>query len=320
MTVTNTLNDESRNLTQEVKDFARKHLDIDLVGVASVDRFAEAPEAHRPEDFLPGAKSVVVMAVRLLTGAVQAIYRAHEDGLRHMQCIYGTYGYTLAPNYHLKFAAYWLARFLENKGFVSVPTPSGPGGGGVPFSHRHAAVAAGLGEFGWSSIVVTPQFGPRQRFVSVITQAELEPDPLYSGPRLCDPELCDICTRVCPSQAISRKECKRAKIGDTVHEYAVVDFPKCRIATEGLTTKSLGLKDLPIPENPTWQDIDEARKFMDPRQLGEAIPPAPRGTYYCGRCLAYCPIGEAREKELAEGLSRLGKGAVLPMYVEYEEG
>ena len=38
-----------------------------------------------------------------------------------------------------------------------------------PFSHRHAATRAGLGEFGYNNIVLTPQFGPRQRFNSIIT-------------------------------------------------------------------------------------------------------------------------------------------------------
>lgn len=302
------------SLTDEVKEYAQTRLDMDLVGISGVDRLAGAPEGRRPTDILPGARSVIVMAVRLLTGATQIIYRSHEDRLRHLQCIYGTYGYTLTPNYHLKFGAYWMARFLEKKGYVTTPTPSGPGGGGTPFSHRHAAVAAGLGEFGWSSIVVTPDFGPKQRFVSVITRAELEPNPLYNGPQLCDPTKCNICMAVCPSQAISRTNSKTVTLGDRSFEYGVVDFAKCRICSEGLTTKCLGLKDLPIPENPTWQDIDKARAYIDQRQIEEIIPPANRATYYCGRCLAYCPLGNEQEKVLREGLSRRGAGAVLDMY------
>ncbi|MBA7621315.1 Epoxyqueuosine reductase [subsurface metagenome] len=278
------------SLTGEVKKFATEELDIDLVGITSVDRLSGAPEGHRPTDLLPGAKSVIVMAVRLVQGVVQAIFRAHEDGLRHAQCIYATYGYSLIPNLHLKFAAYRMARFLEKKGYVTTPIPSGPGGGGVPFSHRHAAVAAGLGEFGLMSIIVTPDYGPRVRFVSVITKAELEPDPLYEGPKLCDPTKCDICIKICPTNAISASKLKRVVIGGRTFEYGTVDFAKCRIGTEGLLKKTLGFKDLPIPENPTWEDIDEVRKDIDPRQVREAIL-IDRATWYCGKCLAYCPIG-----------------------------
>jgi epoxyqueuosine reductase len=283
------------SLKDEVREFALNELDIDFIGFTGVDRLAEAPKGHGPTDILPGSKSVIVMSVRLSEGVVQAIFRAHEDGLRHLQCIYGTHGYSLTPNYHLKFAAYRMARFLEKKGFVTTPLPSGPGGGGAPFSHRHAAVAAGLGEFGWSSIVITPQAGPRARFVSVITRAELEPDPLYNGRRLCNPQKCDVCRTICPSGAISKTESKRVNMGGRTFEYGVVDFAKCRIGLEGLTTKTLGYKDLPIPENPTMADIDKAREQIDPRQLHEAILPTNRTTWYCGKCLAYCPAGRKKE-------------------------
>ncbi|NIM69365.1 MAG: hypothetical protein GTO48_02660, partial [Xanthomonadales bacterium] len=44
-------------------------------------------------------------------------------------------------------------------------------------SLRVAGVAAGLGELGHSKLLLTPQFGPRQRVFVVLTDAELEPDP-----------------------------------------------------------------------------------------------------------------------------------------------
>ena len=280
------------SLTQEIKDFATAQLDMDLIGIAGADRLSGAPEGHRPTDLLPGAKSVIVMAVGLLQGVVQTIFRAYEDGLRHAQCIYGTHGYALIPNLHLKYAAYRMARFIEKKGFMTTPLPSGPGGGGAPFSHRHAAVAAGLGEFGWMSLVLTPQFGPRNRFVSVLTRAELDPDPFYTSPRLCDPAQCEVCVKICPTGAISDAKSKTCSMGGHSFTYGSVDFAKCRIGSEGLMKKTLGYKDLPIPENPTMQQIDEARKQIDPRQLREASFPVDRATWYCGKCLAYCPVGQ----------------------------
>ena len=81
------------NLKDEVKEFGLMSLDMDCIGITDVERLSGAPEGHRPTDILPGAKSVIVMGVRLSLGAVQAIYRAHEDGLRHVQCVYGTHGY-----------------------------------------------------------------------------------------------------------------------------------------------------------------------------------------------------------------------------------
>jgi epoxyqueuosine reductase len=276
-------------LKDEIKKYAIEHLDMDYCGIASVDRLSGAPQGNRPTDLLPGAKSVVVMAVKLSLGAVQTIFRAHEDGLRHAMCIYGSYGYSLFPNYYLKYAAYNMARFLERKGHMSTPVPSGPGSAGAPLSNRHAAVAAGIGTFGWLSIVMTPDYGPRIRLVSVITRAEIEPDPMYNGPELCNPEKCGICVRVCPMQAISPTRSKTVTMGGKVFTYGWVDFPKCMIGTQGLTKKTLGLKDIPFSENPTSEDVYKAQQEMDPRQRGEIIGGSP--AYHCGKCLAYCPVG-----------------------------
>jgi len=276
-------------LKDEIKKHAIEHLDMDYCGIASVDRLSGAPQGNRPTDLLPGAKSVVVMAVKLSLGAVQTIFRAHEDGLRQAMCIYGSYGYALFPNYYLKYAAYNMARFLEKKGYMSTPVPSGPGSAGAPLSNRHAAVAAGIGTFGWLSIVITPDYGPRIRLVSVITQAEIEPDPMYSGPELCNPEKCGICIRVCPMQAISPTRSKTVTMGGKVFTYGWVDIPRCEIATRGLTKKTLGLKDIPFPENPTSEDVMKAQQEIDPRQRGEVIGGVP--AYHCGKCLAYCPVG-----------------------------
>lgn len=280
------------SLTDEVKKHAIEELDMDYVGITGIDRLSGAPEGYRPTDLLPGAKSVIAMAVRLPLGAVQAVFRAHVDGLRHAQCIYSTHGYSLSPNLHLNHAAYMMARFLEKKGYITTPLPSGPGGGGIPFSHRHAAVAAGLGEFGWLRILVTPDYGPRVRLVSIITRAELTPDHLYQGPRLCDPTKCSICVKICPTNAISASKSTSISMGGRTFEYATLDYAKCRIGIEGLSKKTLGFKDIPIPENPTLADIDIARKQIDPRQLTEANFPVDRATWYCGKCMAYCPVGQ----------------------------
>jgi epoxyqueuosine reductase QueG len=276
-------------LKDEIKEHAIQHLDMDYCGITGVDRLSGAPEGTRPTDLLPGAKSVVVMAVKLSLGAVQTIFRAHEDGLRQAMSIYGSYAYSLFPNYYLKYAAYNMARFLEKRGHMSTPVPSGPGSAGAPLSNRHAAVAAGIGIMGWLGIVIAPDYGPRIRIVSVITRAEIEPDPMYSGPELCKPEKCGICVKVCPTHAISPTHAKTVTMGGREFKYGWVDFNACRVGAEGLTKKTLGLRDIDVPENPTMEDVEEARRQMDPRQRGEVIGGSP--LYHCGKCLAYCPVG-----------------------------
>lgn len=278
------------NLKNELKKYTIERLEMDYLGVANAERFAGAPAGARPTDLLPGAKSVVVLAVKLSLGAVQNVFRAHEDGLRSALGIYGSYAYSLFPNFYLKFAAYSTARFLEKHGYMSNPLPSGPGSASAPFSNRHAAAAAGIGFFGWSDLLMTPDYGPRVRIVSVITRAELEPDPVIPTPKVCDPIKCGICVKVCPSHAISATNAKSVSIGEVEYNYTFLNLAACQLCTEGLTEKNMALNRYPMPEGEiTMKELEEARRQMDPRQQYEVIGTSP--AYHCGKCLAYCPIG-----------------------------
>ncbi len=71
------------------------------------------------------------------------------------------------------------------------------------FSHRCAAVAAGLGRVGWSGNVVTEDYGARVLFNSIITDAKLIPDaPMEKNP--CNN--CKLCEKACQSGFFSRDE------------------------------------------------------------------------------------------------------------------
>ncbi len=74
-----------------------------------------------------------------------------------------------------------------------------------PLSHRHAATRAGLGEFGYNNIVLTKEFGPRQRFNTIVTEAELVPDPLLSEP-ICLRDNCRLCLKACIMEAITLRD------------------------------------------------------------------------------------------------------------------
>jgi epoxyqueuosine reductase len=79
------------------------------------------------------------------------------------------------------------------------------------FSHRYGAVAAGLGIFGWSSNVMTPEYGARVLFDTVITNAVLLSDVMMENTP-CDG--CRICTRVCQVGMMHPKMEDHVTIGD----------------------------------------------------------------------------------------------------------
>jgi len=219
-----------RDLTSAVKALALE-LGADLVGVASVDRFGSAPERFKPEKLLPGARAVISIAVHHPDACVELCGWPTPHDI-------GPYGPAQdAMNWRLDRISFQIAKFLEREGFDSLPFPATNfwqyrrppdlTTEFVPdFPHIHAAVAAGLGEIGFSGLLLTPEFGPRQRLTSIITTAPLRPDPLYDGPPLCD--LCLLCAEVCPLDAM-RKEAREIKveIGGRAFRYPLKNKWRC---------------------------------------------------------------------------------------------
>ena len=130
-------------LTQALRDIATES-DIDLLGVAPVSRLEGGPEGARPTDYMPSARSVVVLAKKMLDSVVEVAGRYDEEGKTLGP--YMWYGYPVM-NWDLSSAAARVARALEKEGFKALPfPPTGINykfGTRADFSHRHAAVAAG---------------------------------------------------------------------------------------------------------------------------------------------------------------------------------
>ena len=219
-----------RDLTDAVKALALR-LGADLVGVAPVERFEAAPELFKPESLLPGARTVISIAVHHPDACVELCGFPTPHDM-------GPYGPAQdAMNRLLDHIAFEVAKFLESEGFDALPLPvtnfwryrrpPGLGTDFVPdFPHIHAAVAAGLGEIGLSGLLLTPEFGPRQRVTTIITAAPLRPDPLYQGPPLCD--RCMLCAEACPLDAI-RREARRieVRIGERAFRYPLKNKWRC---------------------------------------------------------------------------------------------
>jgi epoxyqueuosine reductase QueG len=194
-------------LTQSVKGYAREEVGFDLVGIAAADdpQFDIAPEGHKPAEWLPGARSVVVGGIKVLREILHTtpspVYSKHYDQL----------------NVWMTQAAYELSRFLQEKGFRAMYFPEtdpyeyfraqverGEPRLSPSFCHLHAAVAAGLGRRGKVGVVLTPEYGPRQRWISVITTAPLVPDPRLEKEQCIEfikPGSCqDKCIEVCQKE------------------------------------------------------------------------------------------------------------------------
>lgn len=198
-----------RKLTEKVKKYA-KELGADIVGISNVERFKNAPLRMSPKGLLPCAKSVIVCGIHHLDASVEI----GGEPTPHDMGPYASQSSVMNPK--LDDISFLIAKFLENNGYKTLPIVSsniwrykGYKDLNVHFApdiaHRYAAVCAGLGEIGWSGLFLHPEFGPRVRLVTIITEAELIPDCMYNGKPLCD--RCMECVKNCPTDAF-RKEVK----------------------------------------------------------------------------------------------------------------
>jgi len=217
-----------RDVTRLLKDQARS-LGADLVGVADL-KLLEGIETS-PPDLLSLFRRAVSVAVKL----PNAVFEQLDD--RPTALYAQVY---LNANALLDQIALRLCGWIEGQGGSALPIPAS-----LPLdmetfsSHLSAkavANAAGIGWQGKSLLIVTPEFGPRVRLVTVLTDLMLIPDrPLKNR---CG--ACTCCSSACVAQAIRN-------VTTEFHYSArdeALDFSKC---SDKLVTE---FKNLPQVEKP----------------------------------------------------------------------
>ncbi len=252
--MTNTLMDRVSSLASEIG--------AQRVGVAPISRFSHAPKVYQPQSFLPDAKNVIVVGVHYPDACVE---HCGGDDLQAMNA-YGIVQVDM--NVLLDILSFRIARLLDREGHNAVSfstshiwlyrTRPGVDRSFMPdFPHRHAAVAAGLGEFGWNGLVLNKDFGPRVRFNTIITSAELPATPMYDGPALCDK--CMRCVKYCPMDTF-RKETSgmdHVRIGDREFAFPLTNKWRCGWAEHFAITENTEIPDV-INE----QSVQEARSRL----------------------------------------------------------
>lgn len=208
----------------ELKEQMLEHfrqLGVALVGVADVGRFEGVRPNEDPREIFPEARSVIVLGMAITRGTL----RGQEEGTN--RGIYRDFGSHGMEEFFLPNATYHAVRFLEDAGWEAVPifphpAETQPQGVAVADDRvapnvipdiRYAAVAAGLGEIGRCGLLLTPRYGPLQQLAMIVTDAEIEPDPLFDG-LICDQ--CEECLQQCPHGALSAETVKITVAGKTM--------------------------------------------------------------------------------------------------------
>lgn len=237
-----------RKLASESIKKIAKELGADAVGIASIDRWEGAPKQMDPRYIMPEAKSMIVMVFRVMRGSLRGV----EEGTFFSN--YPSMGYGGLTYLYIPLVVINLCKIIEDHGYEAIPIghqsdwraiddngklkpnyskPVGPGkpAPDIMIQLRIAGFLAGLGEIGYSKVFLTPEFGPRQRLGVVLTDMELEPDPLYNGPSLCN--RCMACVNECPGHAISKTKTVKVKLAGRKVEWGELDTFKCEFAVGG---------------------------------------------------------------------------------------
>ena len=191
-----------RGLKEEITSIA-KEMGIDKVGFTSRERLEDAPPSGDLGYVLPSARSAISLCVAFDKTVIRP-YLSKQEYWGHIHNHKGSYA-------KLKGVAKRIQSLLEDKGCeAAVPLTNLQWRQGQPFvamipplSHKYVAVASGIGWLGWSGMVLTPEYGATIALLSVVTSAELEPDPPVEGD-FC--QNCRLCVAVCPTRFMSEKE------------------------------------------------------------------------------------------------------------------
>ncbi len=190
-----------------------KETGADIVKFAPAERF---PADSAIFKLMPEVKTVIGLAFRVLRGA----YRGIEEGSTYYQ--YTTMAVENMEETVMPMATVRVSTLLEAEGFTALPQKlhqlimpeedsTNPEVAydaiyrGVTaetqMNFPEAAVLCGLGEMGLHGSLLTDEFGPMVRYCFVLTDAEIEPDEMYT-PHLCDK--CGKCIKACPGKAIDK--------------------------------------------------------------------------------------------------------------------
>ena len=214
-------------MKKQIKEFILG-LGADACGVANIDRFYEAPVGFHPKNIFSDCKSVIVFGIALPKGLTKVSPRLIYSHFNNSTCpqvdwiafraakeielLYSGYAVPLPSDDPYE---YWDPERLEGRGLISM---------------KHAAVFAGLGTLGKSTLLLNEEYGNLLTLGAILTDLNLESDPLAEN--ICI-EKCSLCIQNCPTQALdgdyaNQEKCRPNTYGTNARGFDIVNCNKCR--------------------------------------------------------------------------------------------
>ena len=178
---------------------AAMSLGADLYGIADLRPY-EVEMVEQGGEMVSGYPYAISVGIRLLDTIVDQI---PNRSLRAVRVSYRSHTYDVV-NARLDQISSLLAGRLQREGYRSMPVPASDRIDDqricAMFSHKMAAHLAGLGWIGKSCLLITPQYGPRVRWTTVLTDFPFSRTGTPVDP-LCGN--CEECVKACPTHAFT---------------------------------------------------------------------------------------------------------------------
>ncbi|MDH4264620.1 MAG: epoxyqueuosine reductase [Deltaproteobacteria bacterium] len=308
------------SLTEQVKKMIGSYGMV-RVGIVTRETLEGGPPSAELTYILPEARSAISFAIPLYKQYIRP-FLAKEDRLSHERD-------NLRANMLVTGIASHLAKHLEQKGFPSQGVVANefyrdePGIGRLgmhpDLSHRYLAVRSGVGWFGFSGNVITPEYGAAVILGTCVTAAELEPtDPLPPQANYCN--RCKLCLASCCSGLMDPEQETKVTLGGRDFTYAQRrNYLRCEFVCGGMTglhpskkwsTWSPGRFFIPEDDGAFRDAMIRGIKAYDrrPRMEGGFPHILMRSNLYltCGNCQLLCWPDPADRKENYRNLTSTG--------------
>jgi epoxyqueuosine reductase QueG len=185
-------------IREELMKYAQS-LGLDLFGVADLtEKQARSFILRQGGEHIGSFPKAISLGIRLLDPVVDQLYR-HEDP----SAIYTYRGLYNSANANLDRAALLIAKKIQVAGFKAYPIPASQTINDRKLegtiSHKLSAHLSGLGWIGKSCLLITPEYGPRVRFSTILTDAQLHTGKPIKN--MCGD--CRNCVDICPPGAFT---------------------------------------------------------------------------------------------------------------------
>jgi epoxyqueuosine reductase QueG len=174
-----------------------RELGIDDIGIASIENY-NSPNSMDVHELFPTVKNMVVLAFQQVDNMESNNSQFASVGIKLISDFSHTVSFKLANYIKTNFNA--KVMIVPSSGPITMSKQTSMPTGFV--SLRHAAYAAGLGNFGRHNLIIHPEMGSKVMFIAILTDLDLDADsPLNET----DCTYCDNCVKNCPVNALDEE-------------------------------------------------------------------------------------------------------------------